>query len=90
VTESRRARETQPQFIPIEREVSPEFIEAHWALAWYVLIKEMEEFRQQTGWDLALTWAYVHRQDYTKARRSFEELRKLGETEPDDGRADGG
>lgn len=42
------------------------------AVLWYQLIKEMEEFRQQTGWGLAHTWGLVHKDRYDEARRAFD------------------
>jgi hypothetical protein len=44
---------------------------------WYQLIKEMEEFREQTGWGLAETWGFVHRGDYDAARASFDRVVEL-------------
>ena len=65
---------TKP-FIPIERECGPEVLSASPPLRWYVLIKEMEEFRARTGMGLAQSWGYVHREEYDAARRSFDAVR---------------
>lgn len=46
---------------------------------WYLLIREMEEFRGRTGWGLASTWGYVHAGDLESARRSFETAKRAWE-----------
>lgn len=39
---------------------------------WHQLITEMEVVSRSTGWGLARIWGYVHREDYTRARASFD------------------
>lgn len=40
---------------------------------WYQLIGEMEAFTERTGWGLAKSWRYVHRENYKAARSHFDE-----------------
>ncbi len=39
---------------------------------WYVLIREMEEFREATGYGLATVWRFVHWGNYEEARSLFD------------------
>lgn len=43
-------------------------------VAWYALIRDMETFRERTGWGLANTWGNVNNGDYEEAWYSFATL----------------
>lgn len=54
-------------FVPIEQELRDPPL----PVRWYVLIREMEAWRANTGMGLAHTWSFVHQGDYDAARASF-------------------
>jgi hypothetical protein len=65
------------RFIPVEQEWSslhkgqkplPRLV------AWYVLIRDAEDFRRETGWGLASIWERIYNDDYESARRRMDEL----------------
>jgi hypothetical protein len=62
------------RFLPIEREMVALGVPLPRPVEWYVLIRDLEEFRERTGWGLAATWGLVHRRQYEKARAHFDEF----------------
>ena len=63
------------QFVPIEEECRGLGVVMSQPVKWYVLIKEMEEFRERAGWGLGNSWSFVHKEDYTGARAAFDDLK---------------
>jgi len=54
--------------IPKELDTLPEGIK------WFLLIRDMEDFSEATGWGLGLCWQYVWRDDYRRAREKLDDL----------------
>lgn len=58
-------------FVPVEQDMRGLGVRSR-PVQWYVLIREMEKVRQETGMGLGAIWAHVHNEDFDNARASFE------------------
>jgi hypothetical protein len=55
-------------FVPVEQEQMAGWGRLSPQVQWYVLIRDMEAYRRETGWGLAATWGLVHEGNYEAAR----------------------
>ena len=53
-------------------------------IRWYVLIRDAEQFRKQSGWGLARVWGNIHQGNYATARKELDEVIDLFHGGPHD------